>query len=239
MFPTSLFPERISRETVELRDIIESGVKLWDFDYPSYYKDQQKTDFESKVTEHFWTRQIGQETVGRFLLYFRRTMREIMPYYIQRYESEAKMKELDDPFGNVDIVETFEQDVTGSSEATDTATSESNNQQSTMQGGVNARSETPQKTLMFDLSLSGNVTLAHASELEQNKAQQTGTETVTGTSTNTGSASNTQKVKHTLTRKGNQGVSTYAHDMNELRQSFLNIDMEIIQELESCFMGVY
>ena len=74
-----------TKVTLELREIIESGINIWDFDYPSYYQGDKKAEFEMKVIDHYYFRQIGQETVGRFLHYFRSKIREIMPLYIQRY----------------------------------------------------------------------------------------------------------------------------------------------------------
>jgi hypothetical protein len=58
-----------------------------------------------------------------------------------------------------------------------------------------------------------------------------------GPSTN--EASSTGTTKHTYTKKGNQGVNTYAHDMKELRDTFLNIDMMIINELKDLFLQAY
>ena len=60
-------------------------------------------------------------------------------------------------------------------------------------------------------------------------------------STFTGSteSENSGTVKHTLTRKGNQGVNTYAHDMIEYRQSFINVDMMVIGALRDLFLLVY
>ena len=46
-------------------------------------------------------------------------------------------------------------------------------------------------------------------------------------------------VSHTLTRKGNQGVNTYAHDMIEFRQSIIDVDRQIIDDLNDLFLMVY
>ena len=78
-------PMMNSKLTVELGEIVEKGVDIWGFDYPSFYEGEEKTAFEKKVIDHFYFRQIGQETVGRFLHYFRARVREIMPYYIKVY----------------------------------------------------------------------------------------------------------------------------------------------------------
>jgi len=93
--------------TVELRDVVESGVDVWDFDYPSYYEGDQKKAFEKKVLDHYWFRQIGQETVGRFLHYFRSRINDIMPYYVQLYESVDLMTNAGDPFEAYNLTETM------------------------------------------------------------------------------------------------------------------------------------
>lgn len=232
-----------SKTTLELGEMIESGVDIWAFDYPSYYKDAEKTAFEQKVIDHYRFRQIGQETPGRWLHYFRTRMQEIMPYYIQLYESQALMQSLDDPFGNVDITETFEETRTGessgSSSSTDTGQSnaEGGDYTDTNLNTAKKFSNTPQGSIenldtylteaTVDIGAT-NTTVTHNNTVNTLN---------NGETTTTGSESGS--VKHTLTRKGNQGVNTYAHDMRELRETFLNIDLQIIRELNDLFLGVY
>lgn len=98
-----------TKYTVELRELIENGVNLWNFDYDGFYTGAEKKAFEQKVIDHFWFRQIGAETTGRFLHYFRTLVREIMPYYKQIYQTVKIMDDLPSPFDNVDVVETTEQ----------------------------------------------------------------------------------------------------------------------------------
>ena len=47
-----------TKVTVELGDIVESGVDIWAFEYDSYYQGDAKTAFEQKVIDHFRFRQI-------------------------------------------------------------------------------------------------------------------------------------------------------------------------------------
>ena len=115
--------------TVELGDIVASGVNIWDFDYPVpapvvEYNGKtadvpfDKKVFEQKIIDHYRFRQIGQETVGRWLHYFRTRIREIMPYYVQLYEFEAKWFNVDDPLESYNLVETFKQESSGSGSQT-------------------------------------------------------------------------------------------------------------------------
>ena len=238
----------ITRETLELRDIVKSGVNIWDFDYPSYYKGDQKKAFEQKVLDHFWTRQIGQETVGRFLHYFRRTMREIMPYYIQRYESVDLMKDPSiKPLENYNMVEQFESERSESNAGTGTVTNSgsSNGSETTngATGGATITNDTPQGTLSIPIATSGNVSVSHASGIEETRSLNTGTltreDTTENETTSSESSTGSGTEKHKLTRSGNIGVTTYAQLLEGYRETFLNIDMEVIGELEHCFMGVY
>lgn len=242
-----MIPYDNSKVTLELRELVESGCDIWAFDYPSYYKDAEKKTFEKKVTDHFYFRQIGQETPGRWLHYFRSRMREIMPYYIQLYESAEVMAALDDPFGNVDIVETFEQETTGSSTGSNKTTTEESS------AGTESRSESREgsenKERRFSATPQGAIENLDSYLTDAERNANTHSEDVSSeaavtsnsdsTINNTGSTSNTETITHRLTKKGNQGVNTYAHDMKELRETFLNIDMMVINELKDLFLMVY
>ena len=71
---------------------------LFDFNYPIFDTAYKET-LESKIMSHFYTREIGLETVGLFKHHLKNKMREIMPYYNQLYESE-RLKF--DPFINTE-----------------------------------------------------------------------------------------------------------------------------------------
>ena len=68
-----------SKVTLELNDLIESGCNPWAFEYPSYYQGEEKAAFEQKVLDHYRFRQIGQETPGRWLHYFRTRIKKSCP----------------------------------------------------------------------------------------------------------------------------------------------------------------
>lgn len=251
-----------SKATIELRELVENGVDLWDFDYPSFYKGEEKKAFEQKVIDHFYMRQIGAETPGRFLHYFRRTMREIMPYYIQRYQSVELMNDPEiRPLDNYNMIEEYSETAseTGSENLTANGTntsstqhtSEAQNQTSGKNKGISVRSDTPQNKIDLLISMESDTigAIEYATEINQthDQNQTTGSENLTGSSsgtdtmsqTSTGEKSTEGERKHTLTRRGNIGVTTYAQLLEGYRQTFLNIDMEVINELEICFLGVY
>lgn len=66
--------------------IANSRAKIFDFDYP-IFDDSYKSVLETKILKHYYTREIGLETVGLWKLKLNTKMNEIMPYYNQLYES--------------------------------------------------------------------------------------------------------------------------------------------------------
>lgn len=250
-------PYSNTRVTLELRDLINSldengqPFNLWDFDYPSFYEGDAKKAFEQKVIDHYYFRQIGSETAARFKHNFKTRMCEIMPYYVQLYESEKFMREIDDPFATVDFTETYEETATGNAQSSTTGTetgtatgSESatkHSQDITTEVRERRMSDTPHGEIE---NLNSYLTKG---ERENNEITVEGDETSSGTSENestissNGSASATSNntVKHTLTKKGAMGVTTFGHDMIEYRQSFLNIDKMVIDDLNNLFLMVY
>ena len=230
-------PDTNTRLTVELRDLVENGVDLWDFEYPSFYKGEEKTAFEKKLIDHYYFRQIGQETPARFLHMFRSRVREIMPYYVQLYKS---LRFLD--FDDDSILKSYDLTETYSEEHTDNGTTEntsSGSRENTVNGSDNlesskAFSDTPQGNV-------ANLANGYLTNLTEDNASNTRIETANGTDTMTGSgsSSNTGTVTHTLIRQGNIGVQPLGDELMKNRQAILNVDQQVINELNDLFLGLY
>lgn len=225
--------------------------------YPMYQAAHQelyayiptRDELNKKILDHYRFYEIGSETVGRFLYNLEMTMNEIMPKYNQLYKSIDIMNGVDDIFGNLDVTETFEEETTGNTSATASSDSKSNvkstNETKTdmSTSGRNVGAKTPQSQLQ--VKSIDNIT--SASEMSWNESTDSSTSSSNDESDSTNESNSesesetTGTTKHTLTRKGNQGVNTYAHDMLEFRQLFLNIEQQIINdpELASCFMLIW
>ena len=96
----------MSKYTTELRFICENSAGLtesegynnlntildaarpviFDFDFP-IFDESYRNVLENKILKHFYTREIGVETVGLWKLRLDTKMNEIMPYYNQLYSS--------------------------------------------------------------------------------------------------------------------------------------------------------
>ncbi len=244
-----------------------------------------------KILNHYKYREIGFETIGRFIDELQIAMEEIMPYYYQLYKSADIMNGIEDPFGNVDIMETFEEEradnSTGSSTDNVTANSKdnvtSNSKDNTKTNTETSATDktTTTETMTSDGKSVKNDTaqgllnivakdidsIPYASEVNWNKnnsesqgtsegesgttgesssesTSENSSETTSESSSETTSESSSERLgttKNTLHRKGNHGVNTYAHDMKELRETFLNIERQIINDerIKELFMLVY
>ena len=220
--------------TVELGDIVASGVDVWAFEYPVpaktvHYNGKtaevpfDKKAFEQKILDHYRFRQIGQETVGRWLHYFRTRIREIMPYYVQLYEFEAKWFNVDDPLESYNLVETFEESSSGSGTVSSSGSSES----SGTSEKENRFSDTPQGSID---NLDNYMTTA---------TRDNDTSSVSGSDSSESSSQNTGNTSHTLTRRGNIGVQPLGGEVKNIREAFINIDLMVINELKDLFLQVY
>lgn len=212
-----------TKVTLELREIVESGINIWDFDYPSFYQGEEKTAFEKKVIDHYYFRQIGQETVGRFLHYFRAKIREIMPLYIQRYKSVELFESVEDPLQSYDLKEEYTRQTTSQGSTSSSGTSS----EDTENNKEHRHSDTPQ----------GDITNLDLYMSDASKDKETTTNS--GTSSAESESSDSGSETYTLTRKGNIGVQPLGQEINVLRSSFINVDMEVIDELKDLFLKVY
>ena len=61
--------------------------KIFDFNFP-IFDESYRTVLETKILRHYYTREIGLETVGLWKLKLNTKLNEIMPFYNQLYKSE-------------------------------------------------------------------------------------------------------------------------------------------------------
>lgn len=126
----------MSKYTTELRFIVEQGLTSrmadnieanWPLiysdiglnDYPIFDEGYRET-LNGKIIRHYYTREIGAETVGRWRMFVRDAMFLIMPYYNQLYESEVIAKNME-PLGDRNIQRIEKASGTSSTDSTSTS----------------------------------------------------------------------------------------------------------------------
>lgn len=228
--------------TVELRKICEiytrAEVENWFKDYqlsdyllPDQLEVLNKTNIwnkeklAKKIVDHYYMREIGFETPELFKHYAKLTMNEIMESKLPLIYTTALEY---DPLVNVDFTETFNRTTEGKGENKGNSKSNAKNNAN----GLNINSDTPQGEINKENILNGNyATNTSASETESNIKDETNT---------TSSLTNKNKEEFTRHLKGNQGISaTYQAMIKQFRENIVSVDREIINELQTLFMGLY
>ena len=256
-----------------------------------------------KILLHYYSREIGYETVGLWKLKLNQKMIEIMPYYNQLYESE--LLEFD-PLKNIDVTHTHEGEYNDDEKVDNLRNSENHkgthteqesdatenvtlrHSRTTTQGNdvrtndVNANGET--WTLFSDTPQGGingianassgsvsdnsyltnathqittpdeqSVTQTHGNIVETYNADGDKADTTVGhaevdtqttenehgkiTDDNTKNTQGTDE--YTNKDIGKIGTETYSEMLNKYRDTFLNIDLMVIRELEPLFIGLW
>lgn len=225
--------------------ITKAAPLIFSFDFPIFDEDY-RLPLEKKILRHFYTREIGEETYGLWKLRLDDKMNIIMPYYNQLYKSEL----LDfNPLYDVDITRQHTLENTGNS----TTNTESNNTTSvTGSNDVNHNyeenllklySDTPQggiegmDTVPGVMNYLTNATKESNNNNYTDNATNKSTTTDKGTTEGTNTANNTETYLEKVT--GKQGSGSSAKLIQEFRETFLNIDKMILDELEPLFFGLW
>lgn len=179
-----------------------------------------------KILKHYYLREIGAETVGMWKLWVNTKLEEIMPYYNQLYLS-AKLEF--NPFNDVDLTRKHLLNFDGKTNTKDSGTRDTN----TNENGTNYRlySDTPQ----------GDLTGVDSETYLTNATKTTNTDTTnTAESTETtGTTDTTNTENYIETIVGKQGTENYSSLLQKFRDTFLNIDMMVIEEFGELFLNLW
>ena len=218
--------------------VITSRVKMFDEEYRKVlYK---------KILKHYYTREIGAESVGLWQLWMNTKLEEVMPYYNQLYESELIKIE---PLKNVDYSRTYDKKGTGAKQETGRVDSTSSDSGSSERSG--SASESRESTDLYSDTPQGAIT-----GLEEMKYLTNARKVNDSGSSSGSSKENSSSTGHLISDTAN----TTTHDdsevytekivgktdgvsmsslLKEFRENFLNIDMMVIGEFSDLFMNLW
>lgn len=225
-----------------VNDIIEkSRTKIFDFNFP-IFDENYRSVLETKILKHFYTREIGLETVSLWKLKLETKLNEIMPYYNQLYKST--LLEFN-PFYDVDI--TRKHNVR--SDGTRKETNENKNQtQNQSTNKTNSNGNSTDWTLYSDTPQGGVTGIENETYLTNatKETNQNANEVNTinnGSSTDSSNGKTDSVIKNVEdyleTVKGKQGTQDYSTLLLKYRETFLNIDMQVIEELNDLFLNLW
>jgi hypothetical protein len=234
---------KMSRYTIELRYLVEGNYDLGLKDYP-IFDESYREQLNNKIIQHYYFREIGFETEALFKNRLNQKMNEIMPYYNQMYES-SKLKI--DPLSTIDLEEVFSRkskttgEGTSSTSGTGNNTNNFNSTDTTDYGKISKFSDIAQAQTTPNEILNDKYLTSATVDDGQDKNTNTGTNTSQTESTTSGTSTDERNLDEdtTLTRKGNNGTASESELLNMYRETFLNIDMMIIDDLDELFLGIW
>ena len=228
----------MAKYTYELREVIDTfgveDVKSWfcEYDLSDYLTPDEiavitdrgiwnKDKLADRIIDHYYTRELGTDAIGQFMLFVKDKMHEIMETYAPLiYSASIKY----DPLVNVDYTEQYSSQSTSSNNGSSTSNSSSTG------SGLTVNSDTPQGEISKAAILGGS----YASSTGANETANS----VNDNSTSRNAGQGTED--YTKTVKGNSGVSATAQKMIlQYRDTIRALNTEIVYELEPLFMGLY
>lgn len=198
--------------TLRLKNVLDLTDDIGLNDYPIFDEDYRET-LNQKIINRYWNSEIGQETISDFRRVLKMRMHEIMPLYNQYYLSE---KMTFDPFETVNI-----KNFTLNKGTTETqGHSESGSTSEAKSRAVS--SETPQHLL----AATGDYATAAQDNISDTSADSMADETQT-------SVQDSQQDNSTTGTNGDKSTL-----LLQYRETFLNLDVQVLTDLADCFMLV-
>lgn len=244
----------MAKYTIELRRVCEiygrDEVENWfkSYDLSEFLTKKQIQQIETagiwskdrlarKIVDHYFMREIGFETPYLFRHYAIVTMNEIMERKLPLIYSNFFEY---DPLSNVDFTEEYTREIIGNQEnkinTKENGTSNSNS--SSNSSGFNINNNTPQRRITKQ-NLDSGIYASNTNQSDTDSSIEDETTTSsTGNSSSTGTSSTIEKF--TRHEEGDNGVIiTNQRLIKEFREIIVAVDEEIINELNSLFMGIY
>ena len=218
----------MAKYTMELREVIssfgEDTVKSWfsDYELADFLTPEQiavieengvwsKDQLAQRIMNHFYTRELGTDAIGQFILFAKDKMDELMETYAPIiYSASIKFN----PIENVNMTETYTGNVDSRSDST------SNSKGS----GLNVESDTPQGQINKSDILAGKFASSTGASENENEIKDI--------------SQNATNQDWTRKSQGNSG-QLVSRMLNDYRKIIRSINTEIVYELEPLFMGIY
>ena len=197
--------------------------KIFNFDYP-IFDSEYKSVLETKIIKHYYLHEIAHESVGIWRLRLDAVMNEVMPYYNQLYKSE--LIEFN-PMYDTNLTRDHKRDNSGNYNTDD----DFNGTHTNTATEWNRYSDTPQSGIDFD-KIAGEQYLTDIRNINDKSTDR---------------EENNRDIEHEYTDtesylehvKGKSPGESFSKFLNEYRDTFLNIDMQVINSLSDLFFNLW
>lgn len=200
--------------TTTIRTLIDNNFDFGLTEYPIFDETYRET-LNQNILNHYYNDEIGFETASLFRFHLKARLNEIMPYYNNLYTIQKKI--LENAGSGLNFREIISRETSGDSQSTSTNNSQSSG------NSKNLFQDTPQgrisQTAIDQQEWATNVTM--------NQNSNSNDSTIKDKSTSSGTED--------VTRTTNLDIDTFNRVMENIR----NIDLQIINNLNDLFMGIY
>ena len=209
----------MAKYTTTIKSLIDNNFDFGLQNYPIFDEDYRE-HLNDMILKHYYMSEIGFETAALFKQYLNNKMNEIMPYYNTLYKLQKDLLNNGGAIDqNVNLTETYSHNVTteGTSESNSNSTNENKNvSQNTPQGNLVRQN-------INNFNYADNINFGNNNSNIND-------------SSNTSGKSIEDYIKKI---QGNNGQK-YAYEvLIAVKNNILSIDLEVINELEDLFMGVF
>lgn len=229
----------------KIEDVITGAIpKIFDFDFP-IFDESYRSVLERKILKHFYTREICEETIGLWKLRLNTRLNEIMPYYNKLYKSELldfnplytdnlKRERTTKLNSKRETGNNGEVDTTNNSNSKESGTGTTNN------NGSDLYSDTPQGSLNGVESGTYLTNARKTSDTSTSSSNTSNNSSASGkvVSSESGSDDFNSTEDYLESVSGYAGINA-SELLKKYRETFLNIDMMIINNLEDLFFQLW
>ena len=255
----------MSEYTIEVREVVNmfsnskddlntkiktSLPSIFNFDFPIWVESYRPI-LEEKIVRHFFTREISTETIELWQFYLAEKLNLIMPYYNKLYETTVKEYDYMDTVNYTDVFNVNKNE-NNKAEVLSNGSGKTigvENGRTTANGTSNEsstsnlyHSDFPQGNVnnSTDYVTSGDSTIVSSNGSSENESTSANSNSSTSENENKSNSENTMLYAEDSLRKikGNNGTP-FTDLLIKYRESLINIDMLVINELNDLFMGIY
>lgn len=216
--------------TIELREVVaRHGTNSLGLNSYPIFDEAYRDILNQKIIDHFWYNEIAHETVDMWIRQMQTKMQEIMPYYNKLYEAELIKI---DPLSTQDVM-----NVSGGTQESSSRNEHRENGETTSKtvSKSDAKSRTVQSQLP-QVRLSGDKDYATAaSDVSSDSG---GVNDVDGSTSSRGSGEASSRGSQESESHSTGYTGHTAQLIAAWRDTFINVDLMIIVELQEMFMGI-
>jgi hypothetical protein len=248
--------------------VTESLPQIFNFQYP-IWNDGYRRILEKKIIMHYFNKEIGFETVALWKFYLEERLNLIMPYYNQLYTTIAKeydwmnnysmSEDYDKEGSNTNNTNSEANGSNKYEDSNDSNTKTDTHSDTSEKGNSNLTESDTNKLLKSDLPQANFAGKDYGTNLDEGEGTRenvanthttfvgdtTVNSTTTSSSNSTNDTTNNAKIDSIGSDTEKYKRSTKGHNVSltqlnlEYRNSLINIDKMIIEELYDLFMLIY